>query len=469
MLPILVRSLPIDEYASYSQVLLVTSTLYPIVSLGIGSGMIVFFNEDKKHNFNIVLNGIVNVTLIALLCYVCLFLFSSQLNELFNNQLVWHYLSFFFFSIILQISGDLLFNYLIFNEQSKSASFLVVISNMLRLGAIFLAIYYKKDVGYIFVFQLIALTLSVLIYFVLIYFTYLKSWYFQYNLSLNRKMIVVSVPLALTSIIGILLLQTDGYIINGFLGKIEFAYYRTGAIEIPFLSTIYASISLIFLPEFKKLVSQDEWSRVIELKRKLILNSAIIIYPFILVAIFFGEELITFYLGKDFLQSAIVFIMYNLILFIRVNDYSDILILNKKSHIIFLIYCFAFALNLILSLVLVQIWGMIGPLIATVSSIFVIAYLQLYFTTKILHTRIAYFCNLYRVLVILIFDILSINLLYAICYFFPDNNLLKIGFTALSFISLHFYSMYRLHFIDQSIIDKVKFIIQKYGFGKFFL
>src|SRR5690606_4731628 len=136
-------------------------------------------------------------------------------------------------------------------------------------------------------------------YFVLIYFTYLKSWYFQYNLSLNRKMIVVSVPLALTSIIGILLLQTDGYIINGFLGKIEFAYYRTGAIEIPFLSTIYASISLIFLPEFKKLVSQDEWSRVIELKRKLILNSAIIIYPFILVAIFFGEELITFYLGKD--------------------------------------------------------------------------------------------------------------------------------------------------------------------------
>ena len=469
MLPILVRTLPLDDYASYSQIVLITSTLYPIISLGIGNGMIVFFNEDRRHNFNVVLNGITGVFVISLVAYILLYFSSGQLTTVFKNELIWHYLSFFFFSIILQIISDLFFNFLIFIEKSKTASFLVVLNNLLRLSAMFLAIYFTKDIFYIFLFQMIAQAIGISIYFGIIYFTFVKDLFFRYDFDLNKKMIGVSVPLALTSIVGVLLIQTDGFIINSFLGKFDFAYYRTGAIEIPFLSTIYASISLIFLPEFKKLVTQKDWSEIILLKRKLILNSAIITYPFILLAIFFGKDLIIWYLGSDFTQSASIFIIYNLILFIRVNDYSDILILHKKSTLILFIYVVSFFINLALSLILVNTVGILGPLIATVFSIFVIATLQLRYTSKILNTNVIYFSNLYKVVGVLVFDIAVINISYGVFYFFPVNKLIEIGVTGVCFISLHFYMMHKLRLIDQSIVDKVKFVIQKYGIRKFFL
>lgn len=469
MLPILVRTLPLDNYASYSQILLITSTLYPIISLGIGNGMIVFFNEERRHNFNVVLNGVTGVFIISLLVYFILFFSSNHLITLFKNELIWYYLSFFFFSIILQIIGDLFFNFLIFIEKSKTASFLVVLNNILRLSAIFLAIYFTKDIFYIFLFQMIAQAIGILIYFGIIYLRFVKDLFFRYDFDLIKKLIGVSVPLALTSIVGVLLIQTDGFIINTFLGKYDFAYYRTGAIEIPFLSTIYASISLIFLPEFKKLVAQKDWPEIIVLKRKLILNSAIITYPFILLAIFFGKDLIIWYLGSDFMKSASIFILYNLILFIRVNDYSDILVLHKKTTLILIIYIVSFLINLFLSLILVNTIGILGPLIATVFSIFVIAALQLRYTSKILNTNVIHFANLYRVLGVLVFDVVIIHFSYAVFYFFPVNKLVEIGITAVCFISLHFYMMYRLRLIDQSIVDKVKFVIQKYGIRKFFL
>nr|MBP6091433.1 oligosaccharide flippase family protein [Crocinitomicaceae bacterium] len=277
MLPFLVRQLPIETYATYSQILLITSTLYPILSLGIGNGMVAFFNSNNKHNFNIVLNGILNVTFFSLFIYLVLFLSSGLIeNQLKNNQL-WDFLSFFFFSVCIQIFNDFLFNFMVFSEESKKASLLIIINNILRLSAIYLAIAFNLGLFYIFLFQLVALFLSLFIYLVnIIKKTGLPS--FERDKNLNIQLIKLSIPLSLTTIIGVLLIQTDGFVISNYLGKIDYAYYRTGAIEIPFLSSIYGSIALIILPEIKKHLLNLNFEKIIELKRKIILNTALIIY-----------------------------------------------------------------------------------------------------------------------------------------------------------------------------------------------
>ncbi|MEQ1734497.1 MAG: hypothetical protein ABL940_12545, partial [Bacteroidia bacterium] len=97
---------------------------------------------------------------------------------------------------------------------------------------------------------------------------------------------------------------------------------------------------------------------------------------------FFGNELITTYLGNSFARSAAVFVGYNLILFIRINDYSDVLTLTHQTKFILLVYGVAFVLNLILGVCFVNTFGLVGPVYATFIAIFFIAVAQLYKVTS---------------------------------------------------------------------------------------
>lgn len=459
MLPLLVRQLPIDTYSTYSQVLLITSTLYPILSLGIGNGMVAFFNSDNKHNFNIVLNSIVNVTLFSIVIYLVLFFFSDLLeNQLKNNQL-WEFLSFFFFSVCLQIFNDFLFNFMVFSEESKKASLLIIINNILRLSAIYLAIAFNLGLFYIFLFQLAVLFLGLLIYFVNI----LKKIglpKFEWDKNLNIQLIKLSVPLSLTTIIGVLLIQTDGFVISNYLGKINYAYYRTGATEIPFLSTIYGSIALIMLPEIKKHLLNLNFEKIIELKRKIILNTALIIYPAITYFIFNADFFIKNYLGDNFSKSIPVFMIYNLILYIRINDYHDILILNKKSSKVLIIYLISFIVNIPFAIISVKFFGIVGPVFSTILISTIINFTSLYYVSKELNTKILHLYNFSKVVIVLIFDVLFIFVLKHIITPFYLSELHESILILILFFTLHFTFFYKIGWIDKSIEEKLLKIIK---------
>jgi PST family polysaccharide transporter len=460
MLPFLVRQLPLDTYATYSQVLLITMTLYPIISLGIGNGMIAFFNADKKHNFNVVLNGLISIFIFSVFSYFLLFFCSDLLENQMKNDLIWDFLSFFFFSVVFQITNDLLFNYLVFIQESKIGSLFLVVNNVFRLGAIYLAIFFNLDLFYIFLFQIFALVIGVCFYLIYI-LKIIKRIRFVWELLLIKKLIKLSIPLSLTSIVGVLLIQTDGFIISSQLGRVNYAYYRTGAIEIPFLSTIYGSISIIFLPEFKKLINNKEWVNIIELKRKLILNSALLVYPIIILILFFGRELLILYLGEAFMPSVSIFLIYNLVLFIRINDYSDILILKEKTKFIAFSYIIIFIYNLIFGLISVYYFGLIGPVFVTFTSILLIAIFQLIKTVKILNTNILYLTNFTKLVTILILDSLMIFIVYFVIKSFIVSKYIVITSSSIIFLLIHYYTIYKIDIIDYSIKNKLNQVLRK--------
>jgi O-antigen/teichoic acid export membrane protein len=460
MLPITIRQLSLNDYGVYSQVVMVTATLYAILSLGVTSGIIVFFNTDKKQSQNVLLNILLAITVFLTLVYGFLCLFHTSIETALHTTNLWPFLRFFYFSILFQIAIDLFYTYFIFYQEIKLASYLTVITNVLRLAFVFVAIVTTHNLHYIFSAQLFVLMLCAGTY---AYFFIKKNKhsYFNYNVAIVKSVFKLCIPLSLTGIIGTLLIQTDGYLVNYYLGKNEFAIYRSGAFEIPFLSTVYSSISLIFLPELKQLLYDKNYERIIALKRTIIFNSSLLIYPLIIVFLFFGNELIATYLGNNFVRSAAVFVGYNLILFIRINDYSDVLTLTHQTKFILLTYSSAFVLNLVLGVFFVNTFGLVGPVYATFIAILFIAALQLYKVSSVLTTNMLYLFNLYKVVVNLVANIALIWSVYILFSYIHLPHNIKIITIIITYLTIHFFVIFNFSIIDSSIRTKIKTMLQK--------
>jgi hypothetical protein len=218
---------------------------------------------------------------------------------------------------------------------------------------------------------------------------------------------------------------------------------------------------VIFLPEFKKLINNKEWLNIIELKRKLILNSALLVYPIIILILFFGRELLILYLGEAFIPSVSIFLIYNLVLFIRINDYSDILILKEKTKFIAFSYMIIFIYNLSFGLISVYYFGIIGPVIVTFTSILLIAIFQLIKTVKMLNTSILYYTNFTKLATILILDSLLIFIVYFVINSFIVSKYIVIISSSIIFLSIHFYTIYKIDIIDYGIKNKINLVIKK--------
>src|SRR5690606_2455208 len=126
--------------------------------------------------------------------------------------------------------------------------------------------------------------------------------------------LVKAVPLGMTTVMGVVILYTDSFMVSNMLGVKEYAIFRNGAMEVPFLSSIYGAISTIVLPELAKLWQEKKVDEVVALKGKIILNSAIVIYPFLALFLFYAQSFIVWYFGEAYVGSAMIFAIYNLLL-----------------------------------------------------------------------------------------------------------------------------------------------------------
>ena len=142
----------------------------------------------------------------------------------------------------------------------------------------------------------------------------------------------------LTGVFGYGILYFDGILIAALMPIKEFSIYRNGAIEIPFLSTIYVSVSSVILPEMSRLANENKMDELLALKRKASLNVATLIFRVVFYFIMNGEFLIKTYLSEKYIESAIVFSLYNITTLARITDYHDVFTITGNANKLLLYY-----------------------------------------------------------------------------------------------------------------------------------
>jgi O-antigen/teichoic acid export membrane protein len=428
LVPYMARALDYEDYATYGQVLLVIEIMMVLLNIAANQYIYVLFSENKFSKKDVVFNAVILNIVLSIFGIGFIFLFKNFIGLQFKNPEITQNIALYVFSLpFLLILSTINFVYY-FNNQFKRSIVYEVIINALRLSSIIIAVQVFRSLQLIFVFLLAVNVLSVLIYHIKLPINYFKG---KLNKALIIKFLKYGYPLGITAILGILLKRTDAVMVSSMLTPKDYAIYRMGAIEIPFLMTVFSSVMTVTLPNVTKLYHEGKFDEIIALKRKAITTSALVMYPVLIFILVFSEPLLTLYLGEKYKASIPVFVIYNLILFFRVNDYEDILIASSKTRMIGLIYFIVFLLNIFYTYIFIQYFGIIGAALGTLLSLSTYMFI-IYLANKniICYNRIFNTKKIFFILLI------SICLAYLSKFIkFGDNHLINLG------VSVIFYTI----------------------------
>jgi O-antigen/teichoic acid export membrane protein len=153
----------------------------------------------------------------------------------------------------------------------------------------------------------------------------------------------------------------DGLLVNRFFNPENFAVFRYGARELPFILILISSVVSTAIPAAVK--SFDLSAKSV---KKHTLRLMHIFYPASIVLIWISPFLFSTFYSEEYLQSAAIFNIYLLILASRIFLPEVFLYGKHENRVLMYFSLIELVLNLSLSLVLLKIHGLQGIAAATV-------------------------------------------------------------------------------------------------------
>lgn len=381
-LPYLVRSLSFDDYGTYGQVLMIVTILQGFFTFNLNQIANIYF-ANEEHNPKIVFSTIAKFSLgMSLLSCIVMFASIPIVGSAFDNDLLFKLLSFSVLNLFAQVIAPILISALIFFNRVQNTVAILVTTNVLKVATMFYAIQYLHSLEAMMIGLSIVSLIQLVAFLTQVPKDVLSFSYF--DKSLAKNMFVMASPLAISSLIEKSLVYLDGVMVSAMLTTTAYAFYRAGAVEVPFVAGLYGSVTAIVMPEIAKLYSEKNLNEIIRLKRIAISGTIFFVYPVLIFLFFFAEPLVSTYLSKNYSASILIFMIFNLSLLIRVNDYQDIIIISKNSKFIFKAVFFVAILNLILNYALIKYFGINGAACAFIFSLTSFALLLLWKSIKIL-------------------------------------------------------------------------------------
>lgn len=448
LVPYLSRALSYTDYGSYGQTLMVVGFMITMLGFGLDKVLYADLADDEIPSGNAIKSNAMISFLFGLGGTVLVLIFAQFIANYLDNELLTNLILVYGFSIPFQLLFKSFTATLIYHGLVKETVRINVLTNMLRLAFIFIFV----QVFYSLIAIFAALVLIPIIQALWSYLTIPSSMLEngKVSKSLMGDQISVGIPLGLTVIIGTVFKVTDGFMVSKLLGVDTYALFRNGAIQIPIIASLYASVNTIILPDVSKMFGKGQKKEIAALKTKALINTAAIIYPVILFFVLFSGELIPLYLSEKYAASYLVFAIFNCILFLRVTAYTDIYIASKRNNLLPKKFLITSILNLGFNYFFIQYWGMEGAAVATLLSYFILVSLLLKDGVKILDTTIHELVPFKR-LGILFFGTLSLMACLKLIFHAVDNLWLIPPIGLFYFLTVY-YIILKYDFLEKSIV-----------------
>jgi len=406
--PYLSRKLSLHEYGTFVQVVMIYDFMSVLIALGLTQILYVFFEKYLQDIGSLLVTFIFIQITAACIGSVILYGFSFYAGGLFGEPLLNEYIRLYlpniFFGNLINLFGLAL---VYFNRHRPYVA-TIIISNLLKLIIVLLL-----DRGGMLSIKNILLaymTMNFLCLISLFFFIPLHLPRFSFSFAKAKDIVKRSLPLWVTAILGSSYTYIAGMLISTYLSSSQFAIYRNGSFEIPLLGSLYISVSMVFLPQINRMALQNELDKVVAIKRRIIGNTISLTYPIIFFFLFFHYEFITLYLSDKYAASATIFLIINILLLLRFQDYNDVLIAFNKGFYVMMANIVFFISNATLNIILIHFYGYIGSAIATAGSALILSILLIRKTLKVLHASVIDFFDV-KLFVKVILSVILILLL----------------------------------------------------------
>ena len=385
---ILSRFLSLDDYGTYSELQTITSLIVSIVALGLPNCLNYYLptleSSDKKQFLGFYYAAI---TLLSLLMAAAMLVFQRRIALYYKNPELALYS--FFLTIIpwTKIVISSRSNMLVVESKIRK-ELVYCVANAVCLLALAIAVTVTNGSfkWYLVVYVLIEVFFSICVYGEAFYLQP-KGLRCRFQPAFIKEILVFSIPLGLSTAISTISLDLDKLVIGFFMDEAAVAVYANAGKELPF-GIISTSFTAVVLPNAVKYVKTGETQRAIDTWKNACELCFIILAFCSAACIVFAPQIITLLYSERYLSGVGVFRVYSLVLLLRMTYWGMILNAFGKSRQIFNNSLVCLAINIVSSVTLYLWFGFLGPAIATLISIFIMAVIQVRHSSKLTQTRI---------------------------------------------------------------------------------
>ncbi len=367
---LLSRIFLVREFGRYQQSWLLVNTQVPVLLLGIPQGINFFLPRSDPSTARRILwlfYGLVVV--VSLPIVLILIIFPQSIAALLGNpQLV----------PILQVIAI----YLIVVLPTYCLDPLLIIHNkhvvLLVITAIYAVLFFAVNVcfGLYKSIELIFLGLSLIAGMKLILTLWLTGrlyggWQKTFDPALLKQIVGYVAVLGAIGVVDVLSLNIDKYLVACLRTETMYAIYSIGAIELPIIMILLGSVSAVVMPEFSRLLKQQDGAAVIALLHNSMRKLAMFIFPMFTYLLVTAYIFIPLLFTSSYKDSVPIFCIYLFLLPLRVANNHPLLIAAGLQRYALIGRVIDVVINFVLGLILLHFIGIWGPAISTVLATYI--------------------------------------------------------------------------------------------------
>jgi O-antigen/teichoic acid export membrane protein len=227
--------------------------------------------------------------------------------------------------------------------------------------------FHRFDYAFAVVLGLTVARLFALVYIVRYRLPYFRPMRFRVRMDLLKTLLSYSSILFVSRIIGIIFNQMDKYLIWLYLAISQMAIYDVVARPANLIRMLISILNSAIIPEVARLHHRQEIGKIRELYINLVRYAYLIILPILAVAYVHMDSLLSLWVGKEFAQySYMVFVLLSVYLLAPLPSMATTVVVGlelvRKTIWISVV---ASIINMVLSIVLLKVMGLVGLLTAT--------------------------------------------------------------------------------------------------------
>lgn len=315
-------------------------------------------NLSQKQNGEAIFNSFLLISIFSLTAVIILYFSKNLISSLLLNNNEIPFLNYLFFYLIVSVPSNLIeFIYLI-KKKNVQIIYYATISFFIQLCLVA----FPPILGYGIKWAILGLIGSAFLRYVWLWIILFRNAVFSISFSFLKAHLRLGTPLILSAILSGSAQYVDGFIVTSKYDESTFAVFRYGARELPLALLLANALSNAVLPEFSG--NKQISSLLGKIKRHS--NKLMhILFPLSAILMVISYPIFPVIFNKEFSLSAAIFNIYLLLVISRLLFPQTILIGQKKSRPVMFASLWELLLNVFLSLVLVNYYGLSGIAFAT--------------------------------------------------------------------------------------------------------
>lgn len=379
---LLSRFRSLEEYGTYSQLLMVVSLCTSIFMLGLPNSVSYFLAraetaEERKRFLSVyyTFSTLLSIVMGAVLCLAAPLICAYFNNPGINSFI--YFLAVYPWSNVISSSIE---NVLVVYHRTTFLFGYRVANSACLLGIILLV----RAMGWSFS---VYMELLLAVYSVFAVSVYCIAARLGGGLSVSadrsmiRSILVFSVPMGLASVVGTLDVEIDKLLIGRMMDTSQLAIYTNASKELP-VSIISASLTAVLLPQLTRMLKHGDRRGAVALWGDATVLSYLFICFIAAGVITYSRDVMTVLYSEKYLPGLSVFCVYSLVLLLRCTYFGIILNAFGETKKILVCSLVSLGLNAMLNPIFYDFFGMIGPAAATFLSMLIVLLGQLKMTAN---------------------------------------------------------------------------------------